>query len=129
MRKLWTCETKLDWDDPIPEEYGREWMTFFSDLPQMERIMVKQCLKPHRAIGDPILILFSDGSNNAYGACAYVRWALPMREFVIYIILSKNRLAPVKRMSIDRIELFSAVLNKRLKAVLQQQCRYKFQTC
>ena len=127
MRKLWTYETKLDWDDPIPEEYGREWMTFFSDLPQMERITVKRCLKPHRAIGDPILIIFSDGSNNAYGACAYVRWELPTREFISYIILSKNRLAPVKRMSIDRIELCGAVLNKRLKAVLQQQCRYKFQ--
>ena len=28
IRKLWTYETKLDWDDPIPEEYRREWMTF-----------------------------------------------------------------------------------------------------
>ena len=34
MRKLWTYETKLDWDDPIPEEYRREWMTFFDDLPE-----------------------------------------------------------------------------------------------
>ncbi|XP_068704135.1 uncharacterized protein [Montipora capricornis] len=123
MRKLWTYETKLDRDDPIPEEYGKEWMTFFSDLPEMEKIRVKRCIKPHRAIGDPILIIFSDGSNNAYGACAYVRWELPTREFVSYIILSKNRLAPVKRMSIDRIELCGAVLNKRLKAVLRQQCR------
>ena len=127
MRKLWTYETKLDWDDPIPEEYGREWMTFLDDLPEMEKITVKRYLKPHNAIGDPILILFSDGSNNAYGACAYVRWELSTREFVSYIILSKNRLAPVKRMSIDRIELCGAVLNKRLKTVLQQQCRYKFQ--
>ena len=113
MRKLWTYETKLDWDDPIPEEYGKEWMTFFDDLPEMEKITVKRCLKPHNAIGDPILIIFSDGSNNAYGACAYVRWELSTREFVSYIILSKNRLAPVKRMSIDRIELCGAVLNKR----------------
>ena len=127
MRKLRTYETKLDWDDPISEEYGREWMTFFNDLPEMEKITVKRCLKPHNAIGDPILIIFSDGSNNAYGACAYVRWELSTREFVSYIILSKNRLAPVKRMSIDRIELCGAVLNKRLKTVLQQQCRYKFQ--
>ena len=127
MRKLWTYETKLDWDDPIPEEYGKEWMTFFDDLPEMEKITVKQCLKPHNAIGDPILIIFSDGSNNAYSACAYIRWELSTREFVSYIILSKNRLAPVKRMSIDRIELCGAVLNKRLKTVLQQQCRYKFQ--
>ena len=68
----------------------------------------------------------SDGSNNAYDACAYVRWGLSTREFVSYIILSKNRLAPVKRMLIDRIELCGAVLKKRLKTVLKQQCRYNW---
>ena len=30
-------------------------------------------------------------------------------------------------MSIDRIELCGAILNKTFKTVLQQQCRYKFQ--
>ena len=35
MRKLWTKETKLDWDDPIPEENRREWVIFFNDLPEM----------------------------------------------------------------------------------------------
>ena len=102
-------------------------MTFFNDLPEMEKISVKRCLKTHDAIGDPILIIFSDGSNNAYGACAYVRWELSTRKFVSYIILSKNRLTPVKRISIDRIELCGAILNKRLKIVLQQRSRYKFQ--
>ena len=86
MRKLWTYETKLDWDDPIPEEYGRKWMTFFDDLPEMEKITVKRCLKPHNAIGDPILIIFSDGSNNAYGACAYVRWELSTLPFFLHYI-------------------------------------------
>ena len=38
MRKLWTYETKLDWDDPIPEEYGREWMTFFNDCLKWKRL-------------------------------------------------------------------------------------------
>jgi len=72
MRKLWTYETILDWawDDLIPEEYGREWMTFFNDWPEMEKITVKPCMKPDKAVGDPILIIFSDGSNYAYGACA-----------------------------------------------------------
>ena len=56
MRKLWTYETKLDWDDPIPEEYGRDWMIFFNGLPEMEKITVKRCLTPHNAIGDPMLI-------------------------------------------------------------------------
>ena len=38
MRKLWTNETKLDWDDPLPEENSREWVIFFNDLPEMEKI-------------------------------------------------------------------------------------------
>ena len=102
MRKLWTNETKLDWDDPIPEENRREWVIFFKDLPEMEKIAVKRCMKPSNAVGNPVLVIFSDGSNNTYGACAYVRWELSTREFDSYLILSKNRLAPVKRMSIDR---------------------------
>ena len=86
-------------------------------------------MKPSNAVGDPVLVIFSDGSNNAYGACAYVRWELSTGEFDSYLILSKNRLAPVKRMSIDRIELCGTVLNKRLKTILQQQCRYTIQGC
>ena len=76
-----------------------------------------------------VLVIFSDGSNNAFGACAYVRWELSTGEFDSYLILSKNRLAPVKRMSIDQTELCGAVLNKRLKTILQQQCRYTFKRC
>ena len=65
MRKLWTYETKLDWDDPIPEEYGKEWMTFFDDLPEMEKITVKRCLKPHNAMLTA-LVLTSDGNYLHY---------------------------------------------------------------
>ena len=86
-------------------------------------------MKPSNAVGDPVLVIFSDGSNNAYSACAYVRWELSTGEFDSYLILSKNRLALVKRMSIDRIELCGAVLNKRPKTTLQQQCRYTFKRC
>ena len=30
MRRLWTNETEIDWDDPIPEKYRREWDTFLT---------------------------------------------------------------------------------------------------
>ena len=41
MRRLWTNETEIDWDDPIPEKYRREWDTFFNDLPDMKEITIK----------------------------------------------------------------------------------------
>ena len=41
----------------------------------------------------------------------------------------KNRLAPIKRLSIDRIDLCGAALNSRLKGFLERHWRYKLQKC
>ena len=71
-------------------------------------------------------MIFSDGSDDAYGACAYVRWELASGGFDSNLVVSKNRLAPIKRMSIDRIELCGAVLNKRLKQLVEKESRYRF---
>ena len=95
----------------------------------MNDVKFKRCLIPEDAIDDPILIIFSDGSSHAYGVCAYYRWKLNNGQFKCRLILSKNRLAPIKRLSIDRIELCGAVLNSRLKAFLERHCRYKLQKC
>ena len=73
MRQLWSAEESLDWDDPIPEKQRDNWLEFFQDLRNMDLVIFPRCLKPLGAIGPPILIIFSDGSDNAYGACAYVR--------------------------------------------------------
>ena len=112
MRKLWMSEAeRLDWVDPVSDECRAEWNTFFSDLFIMNNIKFGRCLKPTNAVGNPMLVIFSDGSNSAYGACAYVRWALNGRGFESRLAISKNRLAPAKAMSIDRIELCGAVLS------------------
>ena len=112
MRQIWASDIKMNWDDPIPEENKRDWIMFFKELHEMGNVKFKRCMKPCDAVGDLILIIFSDGSSQAFGACAYVRW---------------KRLAPIKKMSIDRIELCGAIINKRIKVLVQQQCRYHFQ--
>ena len=65
--------------------------------------------------------------SQAFGACAYVRWEVKGGLFKSSLILSKNRLTPIKKMSIDRIELRGAIINKQIKVLVQQQCRYHFQ--
>ena len=129
LRQLWGMEEKLKWDDPIPDKYTRDWKQFCQDLLEMNDVKFKRCLKPENAIDDLILIIFSDGSRYAYGACAYYRWKLNNGQLKCRLILSKNRLAPIKRLSIDRIELSGVVLNSRLKAFLERHCRYKLQKC
>ena len=126
MRQLWASEKKLDWDESMPEACRENWAKFFSDLFDMNNIKFQRCLKPPGAVGDPALVIFSDGSDDAYGACAYVRWELASGGFDSSLVVSQNRLAPIKRMSIDRIELCGAVLNKRLKQLVEKESRYCF---
>ena len=129
MRQIWKNDIKLDWDDPIPEENKKDWMIFFTELIEMNDVKFKRIVKPYNAIGDPLLIIFSDGSSQAFGACAYVRWELEGGLFESNLILSKNRIAPIKKISIDRIELCGAVINKRIKTLIESQCRYKYKKC
>ena len=129
MRRLWASDEKLDWDDPIPEETKQHWLTFFDDLTEMNNVRFERCMRPPDAVGDPVLIIFSDASNEAYGSCAYARWKQRSGGFASSLIVSKNRLAPLKRISIDKIELCGAILNKRLKSFIDKECRYSFQRC
>ena len=129
MRRLWASEMKLGWDDPMPENLRDEWVEFFRELFEMEHIIFTRCLKPDKATGDPILVMFSDGSNDAYGTCAYARWALTDGGFGCRLISSKNRLAPLRRITTVRIELCGAVLSKRLRAFIEKETRYNFTAC
>ena len=36
----------------------------------MEDINFRRCIKPKNAVGDPTLVIFSDGSDLPYGTCA-----------------------------------------------------------
>ena len=56
-------------------------------------------------------------------ACAYVRWELEGELFKSNLILSKNRIDPIKKIFVDRIELCGAVINKRIKTLIEFQCR------
>ena len=127
MRRLWGSETKFDWDDPVPEEFRRSWIEFFRGLFEMQEIEFKRCLEPAETASNPDLVTFSDSSQDAYGTCAYARWKLKDGTYQCNLIASKNRLAPVKKISIDRLELCAAVLNTRLTTFIVKECRYKFE--
>ena len=79
------------------------------------------------AVGRPSLVLLSDGSEVAYGCAAYVRWELADGTFWCRLIMAKSRIAPVNRVSIPRMELNGAVVNKRLRDVITEESRLEFE--
>ena len=128
MRNLWSGESKkLGWDDCIAVTRRQEWISFFKELFMMEEISFNRCIKPTRAIDNPCLIIFCDGSDNAFGACAYARWKVEDELYESNLIASKNRITPLKRMTTVRSELCGAVLGSRLKVFIEKESRLKFE--
>ena len=77
-------------------------------------------------VGDPTLIIFSDGSGDIYGAVAYVRWELADGSFKSNLLSAKNRIAPLKVIDVVRLELCGAILSKRLRMFISKEMIYKF---
>ena len=128
MRQLWIGEAKeLGWDDVIPKGYVQDWIKFFKELFEVKEISFARCIKPEKAIGNPSLVVFSDGSNDAFGACAYIRWQKSDGSYESQLLASKNRVTPLKRMTIVRSELCAAVMAKRLSVFIKEEMRYKFE--
>ena len=126
LRELWGQEKRVDWDDAIPDHLRHEWITFFEELFQLKNVSIPRCINPRKSIEEPELILFSDASNEAYGAAAYVRWTLTNGTFAAQLIASRNRIAPVKIIDIVRLELTGPVLSKRLRTLIQKESGYTF---
>ena len=60
----------------------------------MKEMAFTRYIRPTEAVGDPTLAVFSDGSDDALGACCYVRWKLDNGGFHSSLMVSKNRITP-----------------------------------
>ena len=112
LRKIWAHQPRVDWDDPLPTELQKEWNAFRESLLYVKSLRFNRSVKPPNA-ESPVLVIFSDGSKDAYSTVAYVRWKTP-NGFESNLIAAKSRIAPLRIVDIVRLELCGAVLNSRL---------------
>lgn len=121
IQKLW--KLSLDWDDPIPSDLDIEWTDFLNQLPVIENLKI-----PRKMIGDGFrgveLHGFSDASELAYGACVYVK-SSSGSGFTINLMCAKSRVAPLKTVTIPRLELCGAVLLSKLVEKLKEALSVK----
>ena len=57
---------------------------------------------------------FGDASPKAYGAAVYIRVIESVGQVSSKLVMSKSRVAPIKEVSLPRLELLAAVVNTRL---------------
>ena len=80
----------------------------------LNHVTSERSLIPEDAPALSTLCIFSDASKKAFGACAYFTWRTESNEYVTRFIAAKSRVAPLKPLTIPRLELQAAVLPTRL---------------
>ena len=125
LRKTW--ELGLGWDDGIPPDLVQEWVAWFKVSFELSHLTFPRCTRPESVLDEsPWLIIFSDGSQKAYGFAAYVRWQVSEREFQGFFMLAKNRIAPLNAVCIPRMELNGGLLGARGREIITGCSRYTF---
>lgn len=121
MQKLWMLQ--LDWDEELAEEERLKWESWLLELPNLREVYIDRCLlPPGEQVEKKQIHVFCDASENAFGAVAYLRTtvAADLTHHTAFI-MSKTRVAPLKQLSIVRLELQAAVLAVRLVDTLLRE--------
>lgn len=96
-------------------------------MKELDNVSFERCLTADKAVDPPMLCVFADASQEAFGACAYLRQRKDDNTYSVKFIAAKSRVALLKQLTIPRLELQAAVLATRLAKSIQDETRIQFQ--
>ncbi|GFX35234.1 uncharacterized protein TNCV_100411 [Trichonephila clavipes] len=111
-QQLWLL--KLDWDSPLPEALATKWKTFQKEFEPVCSIHIPRWI--HTASQKITLHGFCDTSELAYASVIYAVQPQTDGNTKVTLLVAKSRVAPLKSVSIPKLELNGALLLSRLYA-------------
>ena len=107
------CKDKSDWDSDVPPDILLILNTFLDDITRFAELRVKRFAYVESGESFSTLHCFCDSSETAYAAVLYLQVRTPSATEVFFIA-AKNRVAPLKKMSMPRFELSACLLLSEL---------------
>ncbi|CAM4597167.1 unnamed protein product [Leuciscus chuanchicus] len=123
------CRSRLGWDDFIPLAVAQEWIDWLKELHQLEGFSIRRCLKPLNfgKAATARLHHFADASEEGYGAVTYLLLRNEQSQMHSAFIMGKSRVAPLKPVTIPRMELIAAVVAARMDKLWRKELRLQLQ--
>ncbi|XP_028176820.1 uncharacterized protein LOC114364741 [Ostrinia furnacalis] len=123
LQRLWLC--KLGWDDSVPNDICNEWHNFINTFQCLQNIRIPRHVRePHSKYTD--LHIFTDASQDAYGACAYVSTYSDDSPVLVRLLCAKSKVAPIKPVTMPRLELCGALVGAKLFKKISESWRISF---
>ena len=110
MQGIWASGT--GWDEPVNENFVRQWRQWVDCFDQLSTLRIPRCYFSTSFFSRESRLethVFVDASETAYCCVVYFR-LLDARGIQVALVGSKSKVAPLKTLSIPRLELKAAVL-------------------
>ncbi|GBP77129.1 hypothetical protein EVAR_99375_1 [Eumeta japonica] len=120
LQDIW--RSGIDWDETIEADAHKKWLKWVNDVKKLASIRIPRCISPGHTEGE--LHVFVDASEKSYAAAVYWRIKLSEHESAVSLIAGKARVAPLKVISIPRLELKAALLSAQLSLYERQLSHY-----
>ncbi|XP_058822232.1 uncharacterized protein LOC131683878 [Topomyia yanbarensis] len=121
MQQLWLLS--CGWDEEVPDSLATKWLKYTNQLSKIGDFHINRyVLQPHCTVQ---LHTFADASESAYGACTYARSIDSSGNIRVELLASKSRVAPLKRLTLPRLELCAADLAAKLHTQIVEALQIK----
>ncbi len=123
LQEVW--RVGVGWDDEIPKSIHERWQRWLKQMADIVNVRVPRCYSRilHEA-DDVQLHIFQDASEESFACVCYLR----IRKgniVVVALVGSKAKVAPLKKLTIPKLELLAALLGCRLAKTLREELRIK----
>lgn len=122
IQLLW--KLNLNWDEIVPQDVARNWESIWNPIKDLEQIRIPRWLNLKKGVSIQIHG-FADASKQAYGAVVYLRAIDSNGAISCKLIASKSRIAPIKEVTIPRLELAAADLLSQLMEIVRDSMELK----
>ena len=95
-------------------------------MKELSKIAFQRSLCCANATEPPMLCVFCDASQDAFGTFEYIRQRTNGDKCQVGLVAAKSRVAPLKQLSILRLELQATFLTSRLAKTIEQESRLQF---
>ncbi|CAB3257719.1 unnamed protein product [Arctia plantaginis] len=117
MQRIW--QSGILWDECIKDPEATIWFQWLNQLKALSNVVVPRWYGLQRTAVD--IHVFGDASEKAYAAVAFLVGTDIAGNRVCTMVAGKARVAPVKVVSIPRLELQAAVLACRLAVTVKAE--------
>ena len=120
IQEVW--QNKHEWDEDLPPVILNKWNSWISSFENLPPLNINRSYNRPGAWNRVDLHVFADASERGFGAVGYLRFENDS-GVVVSFVMAKSRVAPLKLVTIPRLELCAAVMATRLATLIRQELR------